>query len=215
MDHMERRKAQIALIVAHPDDETLWAGGTVLISSFHFCFILSLCRGTDRDRAPRFYKAINELGATGRITDLDDGPEQLLLNEALIAETILNNLPSRHFNRIYTHNPLGEYTRHIRHEETGRVVLKLWLSGELQADEILLFAYEDGGKAYLPEPMEKAHIKMKLPEDIWNRKYCIITDIYNFNKESFEARTTPKVEAFWQIKTYDEAKLWLKKERKS
>lgn len=206
-------KGQIALIVAHPDDETLWAGGTVLCSSFHSFFVLSLCRGGDRDRAPRFYNALKELGAKGCITNLDDGPEQLLLNEELIAETILKNLPSSNFDKIYTHSPLGEYTRHIRHEETGRAVLKLWLSGVLQAKEILLFAYEDGGKAYLPRPIEKAHIKMKLPELIWRRKYHIITDIYNFKEDSFEAKTSPGEEAFWQIKTHEEARLWLKKER--
>jgi hypothetical protein len=48
---------RVALIVAHPDDETLWAGGLLLINSFKSCFVLSICRRDDKDRAPRFSRA--------------------------------------------------------------------------------------------------------------------------------------------------------------
>ncbi|MDA3809007.1 MAG: hypothetical protein PF518_01630 [Spirochaetaceae bacterium] len=209
----EKGNGEIALIVAHPDDETLWAGGTILSNSFQRCFVLSLCRGGDPDRAPRFKKALKELGVKGSISDLNDGPEQILLEEGLMAQTIKKNLPDVLFDRIYTHSPLGEYTRHRRHEQTGRTVLKLWLSGDLQTKEIFLFAYEDGQHTYLPQSIEKAHIKVKLPELIWRKKYHIIADIYNFNEDSFEARTTPKIESFWHITTRDEARDWLTKER--
>ncbi|MBI9107957.1 MAG: hypothetical protein JEZ04_14505 [Spirochaetales bacterium] len=209
----DKEIGQIAVIVAHPDDETLWAGGTLLSSSFENCFILSLCRREDPDRAARFYRVLTELGASGTMADLDDGPQQVFLPESLIANTIIDNLPIRMYDRIYTHSPLGEYTRHKRHEETGRAVLMLWLAGLLQTKEILLFAYDDGGHAHLPKPIKNANIKVNLPEEIWEEKYHLITDIYNFNKDSFEAKTTPATEAFWQVKTHDEARQWLKRKR--
>ena len=37
-------------------------------------------------------------------------------------------------------------------------------------------------------------------EEIWRQKYDIITGIYGFNKDSFEAKTTPREEAFWRFK---------------
>ena len=70
-----------ALIVAHPDDETLWAGGTVLQNPLCSWFIVSLCRGSDPDRSPKFYKVLKALKAEGVMGDLDDGPEQRPLDE--------------------------------------------------------------------------------------------------------------------------------------
>ncbi len=52
MDRLNSKK--VAIIVAHPDDETLWAGGTILSHPAWECFIICLCRGSDADRAPRF-----------------------------------------------------------------------------------------------------------------------------------------------------------------
>ena len=110
---------KVALIVAHPDDETLWAGGTILCHPTWDCFIVCLCRASDKKRAPRFYKALKVLRSTGAMGDLDDGPEQKPLEEAVLQRTILQLLPPKHFDLLLSHSPKGEYTRHLRHEETG------------------------------------------------------------------------------------------------
>jgi hypothetical protein len=34
---------------------------------------------------------------------------------------------------------------------------------------------------------------------IWQKKYDIITRIYGFAEDSFEAKTTPRLEAFWRF----------------
>ena len=66
----------VAVIVAHPDDETLWAGGTILSQPAWNWFIATLCRASDGDRAPRFFQALKAFGANGKMSDLDDGPNQ-------------------------------------------------------------------------------------------------------------------------------------------
>jgi LmbE family N-acetylglucosaminyl deacetylase len=200
-----------AVIVAHPDDETLWAGGTILSHSSWDWHIISLCRAGDADRSPKFHKVLKILGATGNMGDMDDGPDQDPLQEKVIRDWILKLLPDNHFDLIITHDPSGEYTRHLRHEETSRAVINLWANKKIFAEELWTFAYEDGEKKYLPQPIKNAYIYYDLPERIWKKKYQIITKIYSFNQDSFEAQTTPRAEAFWQFLQPEKAREWIKK----
>ena len=206
MDWSPSRSA--AVIVAHPDDETLWAGGTILSQPSWRWFILSLCRGSDPDRAPRFFNALKILGAEGRMCDLDDGPEQSPLKRSEIESAIHQSLPHRNFDLLVTHSPAGEYTRHRRHEEAGEAVIHLWQSGKIQAGELWIFAYEDGEKSHLPQPIKRAHIFQHLPDDLWKRKHDLITQTYGFREDAFEAKTTPRAEAFWRFTNPEEAKIW-------
>ncbi|MGE5642632.1 MAG: PIG-L deacetylase family protein [Byssovorax cruenta] len=199
----------VAVIVAHPDDETLWAGGTILCRPLWRCFILSLCRANDPDRAPKFYRALQILGAEGAMGELDDGPEQTPLDSDQVQEQIIQLLPRNEFDLIISHSPAGEYTRHRRHEEVGEAVITLWHAGRLQAQELWTFAYEDAGKRHLPQPIPFAHIYQTLPDDIWRKKHDLITEIYGFPKGGFEAETTPRAEAFWKFTDAAKAQDWL------
>jgi LmbE family N-acetylglucosaminyl deacetylase len=206
---MEKESSRVALIVAHPDDETLWAGGTILSHPLWKCFIVCLCRGSDIDRAPKFYEALKVLKSKGIIGDLDDGPEQKALDEKEIEHVILDFLPPKHFDFIITHNPTGEYTRHVRHEEVSKSVIKLWLTAKISAGGLWTFAYEDGNKKYYPRPVQNATFYRTLTKEIWLKKYSIITEIYGFENTSWEAGTTPRAEAFWQFRNTKEANQWL------
>lgn len=201
----------VAVIVAHPDDETLWAGGITLSHPSWRRFIVCLCRGSDKDRAPRFYKALKILKSEGIMGDLDDGPEQNPLAGKEVERAILQLLPRTHFDLIISHNPSGEYTRHIRHEEVGKAVITLWHADKISTDELWTFAYEDGDKGCYPRSIEKASIYRKLTKRIWLRKYGIITSTYGFEKNSWEAETTPRAESFWQFTNSYDAKRWLTK----
>jgi len=206
---MDIKIKTIAIIVAHPDDETLWAGGTILSNPGRQYYIVSLCRKNDADRAPKFQKVLGVLGAQGMIGDMDDGPEQMPLPENDVRNAILQLLPEKHFDLIITHSIYGEYTRHRRHEEIGRAVINLWHSGKINTSKLWAFAYEDGNKAYLPIADEDASIFYPLPHDVWEKKFDIITKIYGFNKDGWEAQTAPKEEAFWQFENANQAHNWL------
>lgn len=199
----------VAVIVAHPDDETLWAGGTLLNHPSWKCFIACLCRKNDPDRAPKFYKALEILHSRGNMGDLDDNPDQSPLEDKTVENAVLHLLPSKQFDLIITHNPNGEYTRHIRHEEVSKAVINLWDVGILSTGELWTFAYEDGNKAYYPQPDPTAPLHHTLRKEQFMKKYKIITETYGFNKSSWEAQTTPKEETFWQFKINKQAKKWL------
>ena len=195
----------VAIIVAHPDDETLWAGGTILNNPQWDCFIMSLCRKNDEARATKFYKVLKILGANGIMGNIDDEPEQKPLNNKEVEQAILDLLPQKNFDLIITHDPKGEYTKHLRHEEVSKAVITLWNAGEITANQLWTFAYEDGHKAYYPKSIEDASYYEILSEEIWIKKYNLITKTYGFKKNSWEAQTTPKSEAFWIFNKAEEA----------
>lgn len=197
---MIKKGSNCAVIVAHPDDETLWAGGIILLNPQVNWTVVALCRKSDIERAAKFFKALGELDAVGFIGDIDDEPEQLPLDIKDIKQTIIELLPNNKFELIITHNKSGEYTKHLRHEETSKSVLDLCRSDEIHTNQLWTFAYEDGGGQYLPKAINKADLLIELNDEAWQKKYNIITEIYGFDKNSFEAKTTPRKEAFWRIK---------------
>ncbi|MHC4498499.1 MAG: PIG-L deacetylase family protein [Planctomycetota bacterium] len=188
-----------ALIVAHPDDETLWAGGTMLMHPEANWTVITICRASDQDRSPRFFQALDRLNATGSMGDLDNGPDQSPLPALEVQDTVTSLLPSDRFDLIVTHSLWGEYTQNLRHVETAKAVLALCRGGSLFAKEVWMFAYEDGGGKYLPRPVRDADVYIRLTEEIWQQKYDLITKVYGFAPDSFEAKATPREEAFWLL----------------
>lgn len=201
----------VAVIVAHPDDETLWAGGTILSYPEGKWFIVCLSRVNDEDRSIRFYNALRILKSDGIMGDLDDGPEQKPLDENEVESAILKLLPAKHFNLIITHSPSGEYTRHRRHEEAGKAVINLWNSGKISTNELWTFAYTDDNRKHLPLAAKNASISRTLSKGIWLKKYSIISETYGFGESGFEAETTPRAESFRQFTDPAAAKTWLDK----
>ena len=202
------RKA--AVIVAHPDDETLWAGGTILMHPAWRWAVGCCCRASDADRSGRFFAAMDHLGAAGALADLDDGPEQTPLDGRDGRETVLSLLPDGPVDLLITHSPLGEYARHRRHEEVARAALALWTSGLLPAGRVWMFAYDDDAGRRPPQADEDAHRLVTLPEAVWEAKYRLITETYGFGADSFEARPAPRREGFWCFASAAQAEEWMK-----
>lgn len=201
-------KKRVAIIVAHPDDEILWAGGTVLLNPSWTVFILTLCRASDKDRSARFHRVIELLKVQGTMADLDDGPDQQPLACDDIYDAIVSNLPKYEFDLVMTHSPFGEYTRHKRHEETGIAVMNLWRARTIRMKELLLFAYSDNDRKHVPHAISDAPVFRTLPQRIWQKKYSLITNTYGFDSRSWEARTTPREEAFWCFTAPSKALQW-------
>ena len=200
---------EVALVVAHPDDETIWVGGTLLMERDWNCRILGLCRAGDSDRAPKFQKAIANFNAAGELRDCDDGPEQRPLPPLETLRVISRWAANLSFDLIITHGPKGEYTRHLRHEEVFRAVFDLWRTGAIVSKSLWLFAYEDGHGSYLPKANVNAHRKTVLSLAILGEKRRIVQEIYGFLPDSWEARTVPSVEAFWCFSSPEEVESWM------
>jgi LmbE family N-acetylglucosaminyl deacetylase len=180
------------VLVAHPDDETLWCGGYILAHPEFLWRIVTLCRGSDPDRAPRFRQVLRALAAEGDMADLDDGPDQAPLPADQLRRTAAGLLTGSSYRLILTHGPNGEYTRHRRHAECCRAVVDLWQSGGIDTQQLWLFAYEDGGRTYLPRVRDDADRHDILSNEVWLEKRRLITQLYGYQPDTWEAKTTPR-----------------------
>ena len=194
---------KVAVIVAHPDDETLWAGGTVLVNPDVEWSVHCICRKSDPDRSRKFRNAMKMFKAAGAMGDVYDGLNQEP-DRGEVEREIIEIFPGQEYDAVITHSPFGEYTRHARHEEVSRAVIKLFREGYFSARELWMFAYEDGGKKYLPRAIEQADVLYELPKDIFEIKYKMITDIFGFQADEYEALVCPKKEAFWRFRSIEE-----------
>jgi len=198
-DEMKKPEScrRAAVVVAHPDDEILWCGGYILTHPEFDWRIVTLCRAGDSDRAPKFRQVLKQLSAEGEMAAIDDGPEQSPLPIGLIQATITSLLGCNCYDLLLTHGPRGEYTRHHRHEECCQGVVELWQSGKIDTKQLWLFAYEDGDHAYLPRVRSDADQRNILTESVWLEKRRLITNVYGYGIDSWEAQCTPREEGFW------------------
>ena len=177
------------VVVAHPDDETIWMGGTILQNPSWDWTILSLCRGQDKDRAPKFKRVCNRYGATCMMTNLDDEHMRPLKTREII-NSIKENVHTDSFDYIFTHGKNGEYG-HRRHKEVHRAIKKMVSTGEFNCKKLLFFSYHPGkeltpGMPELRIPIPKGDQITKLKAKEYKKKIDLIQNTYGFTSESFE-----------------------------
>ncbi len=188
------------IVVAHPDDETIWMGGTILRNHDWKWTILSLCRADDSDRKPKFEEACKIYNAKALITGLDD--ESLNpLNKKEIIEKIKEILPKKDYDIIFTHGENGEYG-HIRHIEVRNAVKSMIENKDLISKKVYFFNYQKGENAPYPElktpqPIINSDFTLNLNVKELEMKKKIIREIYKYpDEKGFELMSCNKIESF-------------------
>ena len=189
-------KPKVLVIVAHPDDETIWMGGTLLVNKDKWdTTIISLCRKEDKDRAPKFKKVCELFKAKCFISDLEDEElDDITVNEVIDR---ISKFADKSYDTIFTHGKNGEYG-HKRHIDVHNAVAEMPKNKILSAKEIFFFSYVKKGKYCYADKKAKRFIK--LDEIHFKNKRNIIKNVYGFDENSFEYLCSGKNEAFEAMK---------------
>jgi len=200
-----KKKVRALCLVAHPDDESIWMGGTILKNMGWEWTIFSLSRKNDSDRMPKFKKVCEKYGAVGIISDLDDESSRPLTTKEIVKE-IKQNLPRKEYDYIFTHGKNGEYG-HIRHKEIHRAVEWMRKKGELKCGKLFNFSYVGGDEEAFNNPGVKIPVAnssadwvVSLDSSTWKTKRETVELMHGFPRNGFEVLASGRKEAFSLVK---------------
>jgi LmbE family N-acetylglucosaminyl deacetylase len=187
---------KVAIIVAHPDDETIWSGGLILQKPEWEWTVLSLCRADDPDRSRKFESVSGVLGFHAFISNVDDSnPLKQINAQRDIGSRILNFLASTCWDLCLTHGANGEYG-HPRHKAVHDEVVRLLHDRTLECHQLWTFAYECNVQKRLCRPHPDANFLVHLADKELLEKRRIVHREYGFAEDSFEVRSCVTPESF-------------------
>lgn len=190
------------VVVAHPDDETIWLGGTILLNEEVRWTIFCLSRKSDNDRRPKFARACARLGARAIMTDLDD-TGKFSVNEMIprIKRLLNKELKNKSFDYCFGHGKNGEYG-HKSHIGAHQA-LKDWNPYEkLKCRQFLVFNYKKAKKGASPGMIIKkdSDYYTELPAKIFKEKKIIQSEIHGYPWNGIDNSLCTKKEGFKIIK---------------
>ncbi len=122
LDEIDLSSCYNLMVVAHPDDETLWGGAHLTEGGY---FVVCLTNGNKAVRKAEFETVIRESGNKGVILSYPDVTKGVRNNWNGVKSRILSDLnlvmQYKKWATVVTHNPSGEYG-HIHHIMTNKFV---------------------------------------------------------------------------------------------
>lgn len=122
---LQANETQSLMIVAHPDDETIWGGSHLLHGNYT---VLCITNKNNKKRKKEFMQAMKKTHSKGIILNYPDKTNGQRDNwnscKKAIQKDIQNEIDSKNWDTIVTHNPHGEYG-HIHHKMVSKFVTKI------------------------------------------------------------------------------------------
>ncbi|MFH1744647.1 MAG: PIG-L family deacetylase [bacterium] len=174
------------IIVAHPDDETIWMGGTILKNKNLNWTIFSLCRSSDSDRAPKFKKVCDYYGAKCLITDLDDEGRLNDKESREAAEKLIEEkLRGQDFDFLFTHGLNGEYG-HPVHVQVHNAVKNIIDRKTIKSENVFYFNYQKKrGKNEIMNRDDSDFTVELSPKELKEKKE-IVSNMYGYEMDGID-----------------------------
>lgn len=196
---------RVAVIVAYPADETIWAGGLFLSQPKWQWTVVAVRQTSKPDCRERFQNALKRLGARGEILPSQHArPPGPVTTEEIhgAVERILELVEP---DLVVTHSPAGECARLADRGLVGKTVSKLWKEGKFHESRLWTFAYEDSSGKRDPIAIDTADRYSCLSREVWTEKRSILIEVYGFAPDSFIARAVPREEAFFCLRNREKS----------
>lgn len=161
------KKNSNAIVVAHPDDETLFFSGLILASPDSnwtiVCATDGNADGNGALRKKQFQQATELLNCKTQILlDLPD-----IYEERLDQKVLSDHLASLDaFDEIYTHSPIGDYG-HPHHQDVSFAVHKYYFENLNQTPKVWSIAYNASPDKFVQLNSEQFKLKCKILSEIY------------------------------------------------
>jgi len=162
------------MIVAHPDDETMWGSSHLIDGNF---LVVCLTAGGNEKRAKELLSAVKKTNDKCVMLGYPDKTFFRRNNwdscEKDISDDIEKLLALKDWKMIVTHNPDGEYG-HIQHIMTNQIVTDVFRNNYIENDNLYYF-----GAYYKKSDMQNAQASLeKISENNLAVKLDIIQNVY-------------------------------------
>lgn len=166
---------QKLMIVAHPDDETLWGGGHLLEGNW---FVVVLTNGYNAQRVKELADAMTISQTKYIILNYPDLKKKNVKDDwSMVLKGIKQDvnklLKYKNWKEIVTHSPKGEYG-HIHHKMTNQMVKEATIKNGMY-NKLYYFGkfYSNDGKFY-NNPKIPKRLKPTYQGDILNKKMQMV-----------------------------------------
>ena len=116
------KEPESLMIVAHPDDETIWGGSHLINGNYT---VLCITNGNNKKRKKEFMNVMKKTHSKGIILSFPDKTKGKRDNwkscKKDIQRAIQKEIDSKDWDKIVTHNPDGEYG-HNHHKKVSKYV---------------------------------------------------------------------------------------------
>lgn len=166
MEQMDLEGVNRVMIVAHPDDETLWGGMHLLKNRYLvICLTNANTRKYGKIRSNEFEKVMQKTGSTGIILNYPDLNKRNQRDNwkkcsKQIQKDLMTVLTYKNWVEVATHNPQGEYG-HNQHKMTSRLTTRVFQKAKLKNATLKYFGKYHGKKYRGSTKWSKSYIRKK------------------------------------------------------
>lgn len=165
IENINSKKIDNLMIVAHPDDEMLWGGISLIKEKY---LVVCITCGTNNIREKEFEKVMNETKDDYIMLNYPDKTNFRRNNWDMYYDSIKKDLEKiikiKKWNKVVTHNLKGEYG-HIHHLKTNKIVTELAKSN----NNLYYF-----GEYYTKKEIANKIPKYKIEKDLLDEKIKIL-----------------------------------------